>query len=147
METYCANCGKKIRRTPKQVVATRFCSEDCKIKFNIRFQADLSVIKYKKCAWCGDNFLPTNESNIYCSKNCSRLAINKRARDKRAAEKKELETLNKEIYGERKEPTVSVEQLAREADDCGLSYGKYKVQRFTYGKTYEELKAAYESGR
>lgn len=99
-----------------------------------------------ECAWCGDKFTQKKVNQIYCSHICCRLAYNKRRRDERAAAKAELKKLHRKIFGERKKITSTLNQVAREADECGLSYGKYKVQ-LKMGKTYEELKTEYESRR
>lgn len=145
METYCANCGKKMNKPPALIIKSRFCSDVCKDFFNAKLQAELSVSNWRTCAHCGDIFLPTTHQQIYCSKKCCILAQNKRNREERASAKKELNDLKKETFVENKK-TTSFEQISREADECGLSYGKYRAQ-LMLGKTYEELKAAYESRR
>lgn len=80
------------------------------------------------CPICGKIFICRCNFQIYCSKQCCKNA-------------------QKIKYAKRKPnppPAKTLNQIAKEADACGLSYGKYKLQ-LKSGKTFEELKAAYEA--
>ncbi len=136
MKFYCANCGTLIDKPPSYIARTRFCSGSCKRDFNNRFYSF-----FRKCVQCGMYFLPRNLTQKYCSSVCATLAHQAKLR----LEKERAMKAPKEKTEEPKEDNV--ETWAREAADCGLSYGQYKAQRFTFGKSYEELKDAFEKRR
>lgn len=85
----------------------------------------------KKCKFCGDWFETDQPNQIYCSAECRRdydLEKHKKQAPVIVIEKNKKKTIDDYIA---------------ESEACGLSYGQYKAQR-RLGKTFEELKAAYE---
>ncbi len=76
-----------------------------------------------KCIVCGNNFKTRHMSDKYCSPEC---AIKYNKPKPRPKKKKN-----------------NFEHRAREADECGLSYGKYQAA-LRHGKSFEELKKEYE---
>lgn len=85
----------------------------------------------KKCKFCGDVFETDQPNQIYCTAECRsdyELEHNKEKAPPIVREKKKKRTIDDYIA---------------ESEACGLSYGQYKAQR-RLGKTFEELKAAYE---
>lgn len=77
---------------------------------------------YKICPACGKQFKTYSKNRIYCS------AVCRDAKLETVCIKREPSPFDKRI---------------KEADACGLSYGHYSAQ-LRLGKTFEELKAAYE---
>ena len=77
---------------------------------------------YKICPVCGKQFKTNSKNRIFCSTVC---------RDAKP-----------ETRCTKREPSPFDIRI-KEADACGLSYGYYSAQ-LRLGKTFEELKAAYE---
>lgn len=86
----------------------------------------------KKCKFCGKTFETTCPAQIYCSGAC-RYA-NERANCTKQAPP---------ILRAKKKKKRTIDDYIAESEACGLSYGQYKAQ-LRLGKTFEELKAAYE---
>lgn len=86
----------------------------------------------KKCKFCGNMFETNIPNQIYCSGAC-------RSANTLAESKKQAPPV---IVREKKK-NRTIDDYIAESEACGLSYGKYKAQ-LRLGKTYEELKAAYE---
>lgn len=87
--------------------ATKFCSESCKQKHKI-----LSKKKKCICAWCNKAFYTTRK-RTYCTELC-RMYANARVSTKQHVIKKA--------------PSMSLSEVARLANACGLTYGKYVQQ-------------------
>ena len=85
----------------------------------------------KKCKFCGKTFETTCPAQIYCSGAC-RYANERTNRTKQAPPI---------LRAKKKKKTI--DDYIAESEACGLSYGKYKAQ-LRLGKSFEELKAAYE---
>ena len=81
-------------------------------------------MEVKKCKQCGKEFEVTHHLQVYCSVECRIEAEKNRKKKKKSRQS-------------------SLNEVARQADECGLTYGKYRVM-LRMGKTYEELKAEYE---
>lgn len=77
----------------------------------------------RKCIVCDKLFQSLIPHAKYCSLECAGLK-----RVKKAPKKK---------------PKKTFDEIVKESDACGMSYGKYKVA-LQSGKTFEELKAEYE---
>ena len=63
-------------------------------------------MNYKKCAWCGKYIYSDNKKLKYCSRDCSGKAI--------------AYNRQKAVFDDK-----TLEQIAKEAADLGLSYGQY----------------------
>lgn len=83
----------------------------------------------KKCKFCGDVFETDQPNQIYCTAECRS--------DYELEKKKKAPVIVKE-----KKVKRTIDDYIAESAACGLSYGKYKAQ-LRLGKTFEELKAAY----
>lgn len=83
------------------------------------------------CPVCGKEFELTAHNKIYCCKRCA----NKRKCERQKVKKR------------RRKNVTSLNEWLREACACGMSYGKYRSAVEYFGKTFEELKANYESNR
>ena len=137
MEMYCINCGKKF--VAKTNLETRkFCSTVCRHSFAYKTkqsaQKPPKPIYKKKCLFCDKTFWTTVEQKKYCCIKCRTKANAEKAKHTGQNSKSKIET------------GKTLEDYAREADECGLSYGKYKAQ-LRLGKTFEELKAEYDRKR
>ena len=123
----------------------------------------------KKCAQCGREFEPVPLNRKYCSEKCALAAkmrqaaesreqsrdyrIKQRERRRRFYEKeppsvRECECCEKTSLPENRKVSahLNLDEMVRQASMCGLSYGKYKAE-LARGKTFEELRAKYESER
>ena len=90
----------------------------------------------KKCLNCGRFFETTSGMQKYCSIKCSRQYIGEMRRLTGYAHKYACEK-NLE-YSRTKEDTLK--QYVNEAAECNMSYGKYRMMRDVFGKSFEELK-------
>ena len=68
----------------------------------------------RKCRYCGFEFNPVQQKQIYCSKKCYRAAYRRR-----------LGAPPKDTEIKVKNRNERLERLAREADEHGMSYGYY----------------------
>ena len=91
----------------------------------------------KVCPICGKDFTTSNEKRIYCSEKCRNASVLQKQKAYQAAASAELEN--------QKNKNAHLDQVISEAYACGLTYGQYKVQVQIFGKTFEELKAEYDS--
>lgn len=82
----------------------------------------------RRCAHCRKPFVPANSKNRFCSRECAARYYRKQSR-----------TFPK------KKHTKSLEEWQREAEQCGMTYGKYRAAVEQLGKTFEELKLNYEN--
>ena len=107
-----------IQVKPKEEVKEKKPRVPLNLGFN--FKVPHGQVK-RKCRACGAEFLAdVSGDRHYCS----------------------LECFRSQQPGANRKPT-RFEVVARQADECGLSYGMYRAQ-LSLGKTYEELKAAYD---
>jgi predicted nucleic acid-binding Zn ribbon protein len=98
-QAVCIVCGKTFKRKTYE----RTCSEECK---KVLMKKDEVV-----CKTCGKPFLPTKEHRKFCSAKCKEKA-------KYVPKEKKPKLLKK----------ISISEIAREAREKGLSYGKYVEQ-------------------
>lgn len=128
MLVHCCQCGVVFE---SDNLARHFCTPEC----HDNFLASLDTEKY--CVVCGKKFTLTNyrySAKRTCSAACRAKRKSVYAKDRYI----------KELLKTPRHKTLW--DYAREADECGLSYGKYRAA-LNMGKTYEELKAAYEESR
>lgn len=90
----------------------------------------------KKCLYCGRFFETTSGIQKYCSVKCSKQ--NRKETENYADEY--LRKKNREYFQTKKD---KLKQYADEALECHMSYGKYRMMRDVFGKSFEELKNAY----
>ena len=115
---HCVVCGKIL-----QGKRLKFCSDDCSRKFEAQHKP---VPKIYICEVCGSSYqLKQGGSRCLCPDCYRESKVTPKPKPKPAPRIK------------------SFDDYAREADECGLSYGKYKVA-LKLGKTYEQLKAEYQ---
>lgn len=142
----CKFCGKEfITKSSNRI----YCNLKC------RRQAELlrprrpsekrrkRIIKpiEKICPNCGKTFATIRYNQVYCDKYCKK-EFDYKANQALKSEKKTIEPVKKPAKNA--EPTSNLDTLINEAEACGMSYGQYKAQIKFFGKTFEELKAAYE---
>ena len=117
MIKHCVVCGKSL-----QGKRLKFCSDDCARKFEAQQR---STPKLRICELCGSPYqLKQGGSRCFCPDCLHESKITSKPEPK-------------------PKPAKSFDDYAREADECGLSYGKYKVA-LKLGKSYEQLKAEYQ---
>jgi len=146
----CLFCGKEFE-TKKRT--QKFCSSSCVSLYNWQ---NISPI-IKNCALCGKQFHTKVYHQKYCSSECRQKAQGYLKTCPVCG--KQFKTTGKtKIYcsadcRDSKPETVCIKRepspfdiRIKEADACGLSYGYYSAQ-LRLGKTFEELKAAYEMRR
>lgn len=124
----CEVCGKVFETTRgKQKTCSSECAAELRHKRTRDWKREKRVAnigdfparyKRRKCIECGAEFEPIIPEQKKCAE-CRRKPIEKPAR---STGKKTLE------------------DWAREAAECGLSYGVYRMQVERFGKTYEELR-------
>ena len=158
----CAICGKEFEYNGKHI---KYCSEECAyeaLKARNRKQYyknkgqiydDTPPETYdgtppefvRKCAICGKEFEVHSNHKKYCSEKCAYEAI--KARNRKQYYKNKIQ---REIYDEMsmelQKKKVPLEQLIKESQELGISYGKYRAL-LNMGKTYEELKAKKKEAR
>lgn len=116
MTKNCALCGKEFEtQTPNR----KYCSPECRQK---------AQVYYKICPFCDKEFKTRYKHQIYCSAQCHKKKV---IADCSATYKKHVSSPS------------NFDERIKQADACGLSYGNY-VAQLRLGKTFEELKAAYE---
>jgi predicted nucleic acid-binding Zn ribbon protein len=98
-QAVCIVCGKTFKRKTYE----KTCSEECK---KVLMKKDEVV-----CKTCGKPFSPTKEHRKFCSTECKEKA-------KYVPKEKKPKPLKK----------ISISEIAREAREKGLSYGKYVEQ-------------------
>ena len=118
MIKYCIVCGNSL-----QGKRLKFCSDVCARKFEAQHKP---VPKIYICEVCGSSYqLKQGGSRCLCPDCYRESKVTPKPKPKPAPRIK------------------SFDDYAREADECGLSYGKYKVA-LKLGKSYEQLKAEYQ---
>lgn len=97
-EKICPHCKKEFLRENN---AQKYCSEKCRLQALV-LRKKLNV----KCSFCGRK-IETEEFGKYCSEECmtKALAMPRRIR--------------------RRNPKISLDEVARLSREAGLSYGKY----------------------
>lgn len=125
-EKECAYCGKKYSHTTR---LSKYCSVECRRKAAKEKLIQSTTMRI--CAYCGKEFKPASNFMKYCSVECQ-----KKANDAKKHEE------SKSPFAKPKESFL--DKWIDEANACGMSYGQYKAQIQIFGKTFEELKAAYD---
>lgn len=161
----CPNCGKEFKQN---VVTQVYCSDKCRNAYNKKryleeYHAQIESEK-KICAYCGQKFTPTTRTQKYCTPVCCEMSFGRRVTVKKlkckncgkefsdvynakyCSTKCRNEAIKKESAANAmaKASGQAVKSLAdwtREASECNMDYGTYRVQIEVFGKTYEELKA------
>ena len=158
MQKKCPVCGTNFTTTK---INKKYCSDHCRDEANRK----PCTLKEKVCIHCGKTFKTNYDKTLYCSGDCRMKAYSKREAARQSYTKvcdicgvqfvtsvKSqthckycIENMNhKETV--HKEKKSHVDTLAREAFECGLSYGYY-VAMLKMGQTYEQLKAKYDARR
>ena len=119
---YCPVCGRWFEQNSRHPKI--YCSAECRT-IHKKAKEKLSS-KIYICEVCGSSYrLKQGGSRLHCPDCYRESKTTSNPKPKPAPRLK------------------SLDDYAREADECGLSYGKYKVA-LKLGKTYEQLKAEYE---
>ena len=129
----CPVCGETFETTRGN---KKFCSSECRVNY---FLMKVKVRKHMaQCPVCGKSF-ETYGPRKYCSLDCRHEAIVEYGR----RWKENCKLISSQRVAEVKPQIVtSLEDKVRQAEQCGLSYGKYTAQ-LRLGKTFEELRAAH----
>lgn len=143
----CLFCGKKFEAKKR---TQKFCSHFC--FWHYTWQNKSVIIK--KCLVCGKEFETTTPHQKYCSPEC-RQKVQGYLKTCPVCGKQFKTNSKNRIYCStvcrnakpetrctKREPSPFDIRI-KEADACGLSYGYYSAH-LRLGKTFEELKAAYE---
>lgn len=118
----CAICGKEFQAL---LPHAKYCSPECAQQAHYE-RVNKGKLTYNKvCPTCGKRFNTVRAEQQFCSMQCCGVGIK----------------LHKPK--EKQKCPSHFELRAREADECGLSYGKYTAQ-LRLGKSFEELKKEYE---
>ena len=133
----CKRCGKPFETNVyNQIYCCAGCAEPIKRE----------GMFIKVCRICGKRFATNNRAQKYCSDSC-RYANQLKVSREYNQRIKNFDDPQSVLDAPEKPPILCEEspfgKIAREANECGLSYGNYKAQ-LKFGKTYEELKADYE---
>ena len=62
----CSFCGIELTRKDQK----KFCSQDCKIKFTTEKKKIKLELRKKLCKYCGNPYLPTRKTHVFCSPRC-----------------------------------------------------------------------------
>ena len=108
----CANCGKSFKI--KFRGGKKYCSEKCRKKF---YDKPKPV---KKCENCGKKF--TGRRTKYCSEFCRKKAKIAKMTESR---KVDFEAVKPKVMKPKTKPKLSLEEVAKLANDAGLTYGQY----------------------
>ncbi len=123
----CEHCGAEFIPTSFN---QKYCSEQCRTKHNNELHK-----KVKQCDVCGKDFTVSKHKGAQTScDDCRDYIKNYRPsiENKPAPEPPKKST------------DKTLDDWAREADEVGMTYGKYRVAVEKLGKTYDELKTEYE---
>ena len=134
MELYCNYCGK-LFSTPKIWFPERFCSPECRESFETKKRLSRPNFPPRNCKLCGKSFIPKTSHQLFCDISCTKKFHNERQKELYRKAKGNSETQKSKVK-------KTFEDYAREADECGLSYGNYTAQ-LRLGKTFEELRNAH----
>lgn len=122
----CPICGNDF---VKKIARQKYCSTKCSdvVKFEKLQEQRKSTRQTSTCPVCGKKFVPNSESQVCCSRSCG---VKFRAVKAQSASAGKT-NLNK-----------GIEELDKEAKQCGLSYGKY-IAMLSIGKTFAEMRLEY----
>lgn len=153
----CLNCGKSLEGNKI------YCDDVCQYDFYGK-NGGKAPTWHRICKHCGKPFDTNRFHQIYCCTDCQKNAY-EAARPSREMIRRQnairqkayrqyyqlIRNFDNSSVGVPEKPSILCEESAldktiREADECGLSYGMYRAQ-LKLGKTYEDLKADYESRR
>jgi len=134
----CEYCGKEFVSIHGQI---KYCSAQCRRMVRRNKNRERRALKdaeyeWVLCAVCKRYFKRVKGTNeLFCSTKCR----SKEPHINHAQNKAQALT-DKAV----KRPTKTLDDWAREAFACGIDYGTYRAL-IDRGKTYEQLKAQYES--
>ena len=150
----CPICGAEFQTAHAHKI---YCSDDCadeghkqrqkmwKDKMRAA-QKKANTAVPKTCPICGRVFKTTWSVRRYCSDECAFEANRRQTREqniRRNAQKRAndatVTALARAAQSLPKKKTFA--DWSREATECGMDYGNYRMQVEVFGKTYEELKA------
>ncbi|RBW70591.1 hypothetical protein DS031_06130 [Bacillus taeanensis] len=84
MEKECLNCGKVIKVKPSHYKRKKYCSRDCKTKYQREHPPEawekLSKQKEVVCSYCNKKFFrkpSAIQSNNFCNRDCRKLYLRK----------------------------------------------------------------------
>lgn len=156
----CLLCGKEFKMTRSNRV---FCNRGCQREFNRRKQRE-NLKEIRTCPICGKEFEKDRQHLKYCSDECRLKGYRIQNRESQERIRAELKAQADSLpvrpdkvggiptiempapfrpVNENGKPTKrksTLDQIIKEAQELGLSYGKYRALLNT-GKTFEELKA------
>lgn len=110
VEYSCLHCGKKFiaSKTGRKIYCSRRCSHDAWYNDQLKNNEE----KKKNCVLCGKEFVAVGRKK-YCSSICCRRYNSNYIGYEEKAKKKKFKSIN---------------QVAQEARDAGMSYGKYVLE-------------------
>ena len=158
----CVVCGKDFE-TKNQAVLT--CSKECSYVRNLelskqkRHEKNIKTVCLKVCPICKNEFVPSVKHQKFCSEKCRRAynadkdSLNRKQRrldyDFQNEEYVEIHRdiltnllrriFNRETVRKNSAKRKPLDDWIKEADICGLSYGKYRAAVEVFGKSFEEL--------
>ena len=159
----CPTCGKTfVSRYKFQKFCSIFCQRERARKLSRQSYNDKHPLKEKTCPVCGKFFYTRSPIKIYCSSSCKDKVSGRNLRAdpvRYAAYKEKQKEYYKKHYRKTNEKYLAAKRTAdliqrekekprdwlKEAEQCGMSYGKYRAAVEVFGKTFEELKQAYEN--
>lgn len=90
----------------------------------------------KQCKFCGKTFNSDRYHKSFCSVECAEADKDKLKHyiphDSRFFEKEDVD--------EKEKRNARLDKYISEAVECRMSYGKYRMFRDVFGKTFDELK-------
>ena len=113
----CEVCGREFLAV---LPHAKYCSQECVNQAHFEQANKGKKTHNRVCPVCGKRFNTTAGNKKYCSEGCQ-----------------------KSVDYNKKHPS-RLSELSIQAEQCGLSYGKYTAQ-LRLGKTYEELYAAHQA--
>ena len=155
----CAGCGAKFETDS---ALQDFCSRHClEIYYRQQEQALQNDLQYEKvCPTCGKTFQTFYSCKKYCSDRCRQVASCQRLKEMQEQDptlkekrreyariyKKKLRALKQNNAVQQRKQNEQ-RNFEKEAAQCGMTYGKYRAAVEIFGKTFEELKKAYEDSK
>lgn len=100
------------------------------------------MVDVRRCEYCGRFFETTHATQTYCSDTCKRDAANETRRHKTKLKKRDGVNENQENHYVMND--ARLKKYVEESIACGLSYGKYRMLKDIFHKTFEEIKNEYK---
>lgn len=132
----CAICGKDFFKRGPAI----YCSEQCRAEgkkttdMHRHAKEANKPLLTKKCLNCGKTFPTIDPQRKFCTQTCRDIWVAEAFGELKKKRRKQVTSAQQQ---------AKLDDLIQQAEQCGLSYGKYMAQIRFFGKTFEELHEAH----